>query len=34
MMSMDITELKEAVPGTAWKHPRMGGYFGVLLLNE
>ena len=34
MMSMDITELKEAVPGTAWKHPRMGGYFGVLARNE
>jgi hypothetical protein len=34
MISMDLTELKEAVPGTAWKHPRMSGYFGVLAKNE
>lgn len=34
MISMDLTELKEATPGTAWKHPRMSGYFGVLARNE
>lgn len=30
MIPIDMTELMEAAPGTAWKHPRMGGYFGVL----
>ena len=34
MIPVDMTELMEAAPGTAWKHPRMGGYFGVLARNE
>ena len=34
MMTIDISELKEAKPGSAWKHPRMGGYFCVLARSE
>lgn len=34
MIPMDLIELTEVAPGTAWKHPRMGGYFGVLARNE